>query len=202
MTNRAYLTVTPWERIYPSAGDLAFSPESHTALASAGCVPLLWIAMFSEADLREHTFAPKPPHRPSPLTMCAPLAPAPAALDRLLERTEWLTSLYADRGPLGYHIALFLSHLRSYEGAWISIELEEISALARDPRAFDAELRACLSLLDRRAPEVRERLASLSTGLLDQRFVTLEDAPRATRPEQWNFFRLLGEGWGKPTPWD
>ena len=58
------------------------------------------------------------------------------------------------------------------------------------------------ALLDRRAPEVRERLASLSTVLLDQRFVTLEDAPRAARPEQWNFFRLLGEGWGKPTPWD
>lgn len=202
MSNRAYLTVTPWERIYPSAGDLAFSPETHTALASAGCVPLVWVAAFSEADLREHTFPAAPPHRPAELTFRAPLSPTAAALERLAARADWLASLYADRGPLGYHVELFLRHLRSYDGAWLSIELEEIAALARDPQAFDDELRACLSLLDRRDAALRERLASFSTVLMDQRFVSLDDAPTATREEQWNFFRLLGEGWAKPTPWD
>lgn len=201
MSNRAYLTLSPFERIYPSAGGFTFSAKDHTALASAGCVPLLWLAAFSESDLHTHTFAPDK-NRPKPLTVEAPLCRTEDALARLEDRSAWLAALYADRGDLEHHLGLLLTHLRSYEGAWMSIELEEIAALHQVPTAFYAELRACLGLLEQRAPETRERLAALATVMLDTRIISLDDAPNATREEQWNFFRVLGEGWARETPWD
>ncbi|MBE7452660.1 MAG: hypothetical protein HS111_28420 [Kofleriaceae bacterium] len=196
MSNRAYLTVTPWQRIYPSFGDLAFEPAQHTALSSAGCVPLTWLALFSAGDLASHAF----PGHPDPFS--APLAPTAAATARLRERRDWLAELYADRGPLAGHIDLLLAHLAPMDGAWISIELEEIAALQPEPAAWQRTLGEVLAALDRRDPEVRGPLAELATVMLDERFVALEEASTATRREQWNFFRLLGEGWARPAAWD
>lgn len=201
MSNRCYLTITPYERIYPSAGDLSFSSEEHTALASAGCVPLLWLAAFSASDMRTQTIPPAG-GRAEALTMEALLTQTSAALARLEERREWLVALYRDRGDLSHHLGLLLEHLRTYDGAWMSIELDEIAVLHRDPAAWYEELRACFDLLDRRDDAARARLAAFSTVMLDERIVALDDAPKATRKEQWNFFRVLGEGWGRPTPWD
>jgi hypothetical protein len=201
MSNRCYLTITPYERIYPSAGDLAFELEQHTALASAGCVPLLWLAAFSASDLCTQTVPPAR-GRSEALTLEAPLAKRSDALARLEERRSWLVGLYADRGDLTHHLDLLLEHLRTYDGMWISIELEEIAVLHRDPAAWYAELRRCLELLDRRDDSVRAPLAALSTVMLDERIVALGAASKATRKEQWNFFRVLGEGWGRPSPWD
>ncbi|MBL8622886.1 MAG: hypothetical protein JNK64_16335 [Myxococcales bacterium] len=198
MSNRAYLTVTPWARIYPSFGDLAYQADAHTALASAGCVPLTWLALFSSADLTSQTFPRKPP-----VTVEAPLAPTADAVARLRARRAWLQALFTDRGPIGYHIDLLLAHLATYDGAWISIELEEIAALHRDAAAWHQQLRAALTALDREdADAARPLLAEISTVMLDRRFVTLADAPAATREEQWNFFRLLGEGWARAAAWD
>ena len=90
MSNRAYLTVTPWARIYPSFGDLAYQADAHTALASAGCVPLTWLALFSSADLTSQTFPRKPP-----VTVEAPRSRSPgrrghgaaSAATRVLSKT-------------------------------------------------------------------------------------------------------------------
>lgn len=198
VSNRAYLTVTPWERIYPSFGDLAFEPAAHTALASAGCVPLTWLALFAAGDLTTHTF-----DRTPPLTVEAPLARAAVARERLRARRGALEAWFVDRGPIGYHVDLLLAHLAGYDGAWISIELDEIAGLARDRAAWFAQLRAALAALDRAdGAAARPLLAEVSTVMLDQRFVMLADAPTATREERWNFFRLLGEGWARAAAWD
>mgnify|MGYP003379956491 CR=1 FL=1 len=198
MSNRCYLTVTPWPRIYPSFGDLEYDADRHTALASAGCVPMLWLPLFAPADLVEHTFTTDD----GPVVAVAPLARTEDAVARLRAHRPWLEASFADRGPLGHHVDLLLRHLEGHDGAWISIELAEISALDPDPSAWHARLRDVLARIGRADPAAARALAALATVMLEQRFITLDQAPTATPEERWNFFRLLGEGWRRPAAWE
>ena len=199
MSNRCYLVGTNAPTIYPSFVNKPFEPEKDTYLASAGCIPLAWLLMFRPSDLVTATFEPEG----EKIEVTAPIVRKAQAVDNLAAARSWVDPLFAANGGLGYHLDLFVEHLAGSDHQHITMEIEEIQALHRDGEVLD-HLRACLAALEARDPSVKDELLWLSTVLAERRFVTLADAEegRAEQEDRWNFFRLLGEGWGREAAWD
>jgi len=198
MSNRAYLTVTDHERIYPAFGDLAFNPKQNVALACDGCVPLLWLALFSAGDLRSHTFMLEG----QSIEAVAPLAERLTALARLRSRATFLNGLFEEQGGVQAFLDLLGQHLEQTGGKFISIELEEIEALHANFDIADV-LKVALTRLDAEDPACLDLLIPLSTVLEDRPFLPPASAARSGEPEDlWNVYRLIGSGWLLPTPWD
>jgi len=200
VSNRCYLTCTDSTQIYPAAGDLPdFDPEVHTVLSSAGCVPLLWLCLFSERDLQGRKIAIE---AEEPIQAEAPIALRSSALALLEGRRDFLCELFADNGGLTHHLDMFSSRLSAYPGSYLSIEYDEIGWLYAAPEEFAALVRLTLAQLDAGSPSAKEGLVELSTLMIERRFVTLDEAPNADQEDAWNYFRILGEGYIRNAPWD
>jgi hypothetical protein len=200
MSNRAYLTATDHERIYPSFGDLPFDAEHGFALACDGCVPLLWIALFSAEDLRSHRF--RLGKSAKPLDAVAPLCARERAIGRLTERGAFLDELFEENGGLGVFTQALSRELGRVGGKFVSIEYEEIAALG-EPAEFDAQVRDTLVKLDARDASCKAGLLELSTVIDDRPFAAPEAAANSDeREDRWNVFRILGGGWIRPVEWD
>lgn len=199
MSNRCYLVGTDAPTIYPSFVNKPFEPEKDTYLASAGCVPLAWLLLFRPGDLVTAAFEPEG----EKIEVTAPIVRKEKAIANLSEARAWVDPLFVANGGLGYHLDLFVEHLAGSDHQHLTMEIEEIEALHDDGEVL-GHLRACLTALEARDPRVKEELVWLSTVLVERRFVTLEDAQegRAEKEDQWNFFRLLGEGWEREAAWD
>jgi hypothetical protein len=200
MSNRCYLVGTDERAIYPSfVFAKTFRPENDTYLASAGCIPLAWLLLFSQDDLVTKTLTPEG----GAVTVTAPIAEREPALARLAARGPWVSGLFEANGGLAHHFELFTDHVRGGDHHFLTIELEEISGLHPEGEV-EARLRRCLAALDARDVAVKDELVWLSTVMIERRFVTLEDAHagRAERQDQWNYFRIMGEGWSRPAQWD
>jgi hypothetical protein len=198
MSNRAYLTVCDHDRIYPWLGDLAFDAKRDVALASDGCVPLLWMCLFAASDLRRHDFEVQG----HALQAVAPLAERTTAVARLRARKPMLSGWFSKNGGVDAFVDLLAAHLESLPGKVVSVELEEIEALHG---AYDIPdvLRTALERLDARDEKCLDLLIPLSTVLEDRRFLPPREAAKSgEREDSWNVYRLIGGGWLLPTPWD
>ena len=199
MANRAYLAVSDVRRIYPAFQNPTFSTKENWVLCSAGCVPLLWLALFEEIDLVTETFRSDQ----GPVVATAPLATRGQAVARLAQRRSLLNSLFEEEGGLDHHLGLFSSYLSSLRGAYVTMEVEEIACLHPDGE-FDALLRNCLIGLSTGIPLVKDALVTLSTVIPDRRFITLEDARKGVyeQEDMWNYFRIMGEHYlREDVPW-
>ena len=199
MSNRAYFCCTDWKRIYPSSAgrQAGFDPKIHTVLSSAGCVPLLWLGMFSFDDLVESTFELDD----GPYDVVAPLARREAAIERLRSRREWLDALFRECGGVATHVDLFLEHVSRYGKQWLTIELDEISHLYDDPDEWYEMLGDALVRMDARDEDAKDTLVELSTVMTERRIPLFADLVTSKQEERWNFFRVMGEGWLSPAPW-
>ena len=197
MANRAYLTVCDHERIYPWLGDLPFDPARDVALASDGCIPVLWMCLFSAGDLRTHRFTLEG----RPLEAVAPLAERAAAVTRLRSRAPALERWFAEQGGVAPFVELLAAHLDAQPGTIVSMELEEIEALHGEYDMVDV-MRTALTRLEAEDESCLRLLLPLST-LLRRRFLPpAEAALSEEREDRWNVYRLIGGGWLLPTPWD
>jgi hypothetical protein len=167
-------------------------------LASAGCIPLLWLPLFSETDLVAATFH----DRKGSIEALAPLAEREAAISCLKSRGAMLNRWFAGSGGLTHHLELFLRYLEQQPGKYATLQVDEIQCLYPEGQ-FNELLQGCLRSLDAADPEAREYLVELSTVMPERRFITLADANAgACEPEdRWNFFRILGEGYLQAPPW-
>lgn len=198
MSNRSYLTVGDHERIYPAFGDLPFNPMQNVALACDGCVPLLWLALFTAEDLRAHTFE----LQGQKIEAVAPVGPRTPAVARLRARAPFLNEQFKEQGGVQEFIELLARHLESVAGSFVSIELEEIEALNAEYDIADV-LKVALQRLDAEDSSCLDLLIPLSTVLEDRSFLPPERAAQSgQREDLWNVYRLIGGGWLLPTPWD
>lgn len=198
MSNRAYLAVSDIERIYPGFQNETFDQRESWVLASAGCVPLLWLPLFTEGDLAAATFQ----DRHGPIEALAPLAELKAALARLRLRAPTLNRWFAASGGVAHHAELLLDYLGQQTGKYVTLQVDEIECLYAEGQ-FNELLRGCLRLLDAADSEAKDYLIELSTVMPERRFITLAEANEGTydQEDQWNFFRILGEGYLKAPPW-
>ena len=177
---------------------MAFDPQRDVGLACDGCVPLLWMCLFSVADLYTHDFT----LRGHTLTAVAPLAERKQAIARLRARKPLLSAWFRENGGLDAFVDLLAAHLEAQAGRFVSIELEEIEAL-NDEYDISDVVRTALQRLEDEDETCLDLLAPLSTVLEDRPFLAPQQAARSgAREDSWNVYRLIGGGWLLPTPWD
>lgn len=198
MSNRAYLTVCDHDRIYPWFGDLNFDPQREVGLACDGCVPLLWMCLFSVADLQTCDFT----LRGHAVKAVAPLAGRTEALTRLRARTALLSGWFEKNGGLEAFVDLLAVHLEAQPGRFVTIEWEEIEALNSKYDMADV-MRTALQRLEDEDEACLDLLVPLSTVLENRPFLPPKEAAQSGAAEDsWNVYRLIGGGWLLPTPWD
>lgn len=186
------------QRIYPWFGDLSFEPQRDVGLACDGCVPLLWMCLFSAADLQTHDFT----LRGHALKAVAPLAERTHAIALLRARKPLLSGWFEQNGGLDAFVDLLAAHLEAQPGRFVSVELEEIEALNDEYDIADV-VRTALQRLDDEDETCLDLLAPLSTVLEDRPFLAPKQAAQSgAREDSWNVYRLIGGGWLLPTPWD
>ena len=128
MSNRAYLVASPWRRTDPGNAP-AFDPEKHTIATAVARIPLLWLSLFSPADLVDG----------------APVASVKTALSRLDQAAGLLAKRFSSRGSLTEHASALATAIATAKAKYVTIELEEFADLFSRRSTFDARLRKALS---------------------------------------------------------
>jgi hypothetical protein len=197
MANRCFLTLSPEQVPYPSYRR-GFEEESQTLLTSAGCIPLMWIGLFEDGDLRSAELENDDGEME---LVTAPVASVDIGLHRLPGVTAFLNGVFGENGSLSYHAELLARYLQSFCGNFVTLEAEEISWLFDSRSTFDSLLREAIGGIRRRDSACVTALLELSTVIPTARFVEYEEKS-ATDEERWNFFRVMGEPYlRKDVPW-
>jgi hypothetical protein len=201
MTNRCYLSCSDSPEIYPSFSDPSFDIDKSWIDHGAGCLPLIWLPLFSESDLTSKEFTVDG----QTFTEIAPLANRLTAIERLKSRRAFLNAMFAENGGLDYHIDIFLQHLETANGEFLTAEVQEISWLL-NTGVFNEILKGCLNLMDNNDQLAKEDLIFLSTIMPERKFLTKQDFEKVNfetdQEDSWNFFRILGEAYTHPVPWE
>lgn len=133
MPNRAYLSTSDVETIYPSAADEDMNAEQQLICTSVGCIPLLWLALFREGDLIRKTFEIDG----GKIAAFAPITSRVQALVRLNEAVPYLEKVLPWLGNLQEHAAMLQKAIAVVPYTFISIELEEIAGLYPPEHRFE-----------------------------------------------------------------
>ncbi|MEV6925068.1 hypothetical protein AB0M46_11280 [Dactylosporangium sp. NPDC051485] len=198
MDEKAFLCVSPWPEVYPSEQHGAFEAQHIVAVAEGG-VPLLWLALFREGDVR---------HGPAPVgtdderewvEAGAPVAGRERALANLAAAGPALGRLF---GPsVAAHAELLRQALQWFPDDWIMVEWwDGVRPVPPDP----PDLRAALAAFDDpgQGPGALLRLCRLDPG-------GLPDPPRPGAPllpylheHAEPLRRLLGRAFDTLVPWE
>lgn len=199
---RCYLVSLDEPEIYPSFRGQSFEP----ILGSAGCIPLLWLCLFSPEDFKstELSFEDEEGVVEETVQTEAPVAGKATCLERLAQRRSLLGGLFASNGGLDHHIELFSTHLAQLSGRYLSVEWVELDEEFEEEGGapLGQRVRDLLAALESGGEVVRDELASLSTVVLERRFLSLGEAQASDPQDAHNYFRIMGEGWSQPSPWD
>lgn len=133
MANRAYLATSDVETIYPAAAQEDYDAEQQLICSSVGCIPLLWLALFREGDLKRKTFEIDGEKIPA----FAPITLRDQAVVRLNETIPYLEKILPWLGNLGDHAAMMRKAIAAVPHRFISIELEEIAGLYPPEHQFE-----------------------------------------------------------------
>lgn len=154
--------------------------------------------MFTDDDLVTKEFTAEG----QTFTETAPIVSRTAGVERLLSQRAFLNDLFRDNGSLDHHIDMFSEYIKSVDGEYATIELQEISWLYEDGE-FQPLLRGCLKDLADQSSKAKDAHITLSTVIDGRRFLTLQDAEDGNYEEEdmWNYFRIMGEPYIREVPW-
>lgn len=164
-------------------------------------MPLLWLALFAEADLQletEDTFRALDLSAPFNRISC--VAEVGEAIVRLRARERFLSAVYAAEGGVAHHVELFGRYVQSLGDGFVALDITELAANGGRPAVLD--LRQLLSRLDREDAGMRGQLDQWSTLEPGVRLITLEQGRGCTAEEMHNYFRVMGSGRSDRAPWD
>jgi hypothetical protein len=202
MANRSYLCCSDLNRTYPSFRNPAFDAKVNILANGPYCVPMLWLCLFSEHDLRKDRLFVDGKHYEEP----APVTTREEALAYLPEAVPRLEAgLGLPKGSLREHGDCMAEMVGTAAGKYVALDLAEI-AYTNYPDAFYDKLTQALRFLG--GMPVNRPLEAL---LLESDF----DVGRRIYPprsiekvsglseEDWrNFNCLLGQGYIRPVPWE
>ena len=150
MANRAYLAVSNLETLYPSLAEPGYQPERQLVATHTTFIPLLWLALFREKDLRRQVFHPDG----GEIEVLGPLCRRETALGQLKTGLAYLEHIFPGLGPLREYGTMLGRALESVPFDHVTLELEEIGALYPRQHRFGELLTLALRGFDRPA-EVR-----------------------------------------------
>jgi hypothetical protein len=133
MSNRAYLCGTDLDTIYPAFADEHYDSDKQTIANDVEAIPLLWLALFREDDLRRETFDVDGDEVPA----FAPVCKSSQALEQLSAALPHLNRLFRAEGPFDEYLAMLRQGIVQAGYQYLTIELEEISALYPPEHKFD-----------------------------------------------------------------
>ena len=133
MSNRSYLCGTNLDTIYPAFVDNKYDSDKQTIANDVEALPLLWLALFREDDLRRETFDVDGEQEPAYAPVCA----TSKALDQLDATLSYLNRVFRTEGPFDDYIAMLRQAIEQAGYQHITIELEEISGLYPEEHKFD-----------------------------------------------------------------
>jgi len=145
MANRAYLAVSNLDSLYPSLAEPGYNPARQVVATQAASIPLLWLALFREGDLRRQV----PRADGEEIHALAPLCPREKALGQLREGVGHLERILPGLGPLGQYGAMFGRALEAVDFEYVTVELGEIAGLYPKEHRFDEILTLALRGFDR-----------------------------------------------------
>jgi len=145
MSNRAFLTSSNVDTIYPSFADPDYDAPNHTIASDVEFLPLFWLALFRESDLRQTTFDV----HGTQVSAFAPVCGKMKALEQFDAAVPYLESILPELGKLKDYARLFHQAVAATPQKFISIELEEIANLYPPQHRFEELLALSLRGFDR-----------------------------------------------------
>ncbi len=133
MSNSSYLCGTDLNAIYPSAIEQGYDSDRQTIASDDECIPLLWLALYRETDLRSGTFEIDGEQMPT----IAPICRTEAAISQLNASLPYLNSIFANEGSLDDYVEMLASALQHSGFKYTTIELGEIADLYPEEHRFD-----------------------------------------------------------------
>lgn len=200
MANRAYLSTTNRDTIFPGVADPDFDSELQTVAQSGNCVPILWLGLFRPEDMRSQEFEVQG----EVITGVGPVATIASALRRLQECQKWLEEMFG--GGLSEYCDMLSDAVSSTGLKYVTMELEEIACMV-DPERFYDDVRGALRALsgEESIPFGREKLIRLS-GIAPDAVIPparlLLDAGPITDDQIEIHARLIGAKWLRKVPWE
>jgi hypothetical protein len=137
MANYAYLCCSPYRGLVPSLRYSAFDPERHIVAAAVCTIPLLWLAMFRHADIKQARY-----EKSSVMgAWKAPLAPLDRVLGQLDAAVPILQPLFPEYEYIADYAPMLRQTLLDSQGTLVTIDYEEVAIPYRQrPAAARARL--------------------------------------------------------------
>lgn len=136
MSNRSYLAASNKDTIYPSFAQKGYNAPEQLIANDVENLPLLWLALFREADLRRKVFKVEGDEIP----VFAPICSKEKALQQLEQAIPYLARIFPKLGSMKEYGAMFRSAIEPLPYKFVSIELEEIAGLYPREHRFDEVL--------------------------------------------------------------
>lgn len=133
MSNRSYLAASDFDTLYPSFAQKDYDPEKQLIATDVEALPLLWLALFREGDLRRKVFKVQG----EKVAAFAPICTKEQALQHLDLAIPYLTKILPKLGPLADYASMFRSAIEPFPYRFVSIELEEIAGLYPEEHRFE-----------------------------------------------------------------
>lgn len=219
MSNYATLYCCNYPGVLPA--DIPSEEASQCVVASAVCyVPLLWLALFRPADIKEREI--------DDLSILVPTAAKELAIQQLQRSIPLLDRCFAASGSLKGHASLLAKALSERDGQYVFVDTEEI-ALLGDPEEFNGELKDALLALERyenkpvppqtnpslwqrflgatndKTSTVRNRIGALLLHKPPFHIVpvaSIWSKPKPSAGELQQLAEFLGCSWERPVPWE
>ncbi len=123
MSNRSYLAASDADTIYPSFVQRDYNAEQQLIATDVEALPLLWLALFREGDLRREVFKVQGQEVPA----FAPVCPQEQALHQLDQAVPYLAKIFPQFVGLAEYAAMLRAAIEPLPYRFVSIELEEIT---------------------------------------------------------------------------
>lgn len=145
MSNRSYLAASDTDTIYPSFVQKDYNAEQQLIATDVEALPLMWLALFREDDLRREVFKVQGEDVPA----FAPVCEKEKALRQLDQAVPYLAKLFPQFAGIDEYAKMLRAAIEPLPYRYVSIELEEIAGLYPQEHRFEELLTLGLRGFDR-----------------------------------------------------